>query len=251
MRYRPKIAKHYKAHQTYLRKKKRQIPKNLTASGLAPHLLELLEKHKKRATVQADAAQRKNPLKDESNASVQAHQGKVLKESTDQKFKVKKIDLMASIRGFSKKELGDVKKRKLKDRKKEVSVLNSIREFNKKKMKKSTERILKPKPKRKRNLFDDIRKGKKLKKVIIKEVKRKPKRGPNLMDDIRKGKKLRKVVRKEPAKPKKQTKRQNLFNSASYEKMIQDRQDHLKSLQRDKRYYAGHFKYRRQKYKKK
>ena len=91
MKYRAKIAKHYKSHQTYLRKKKRQIPKNLTASGLAPHLLELLERHKKRAEVQADAAQRKNPLKDESNASVQANQGRVLKESTNQKFKKKKL----------------------------------------------------------------------------------------------------------------------------------------------------------------
>jgi len=226
MKYRPRIAKHYKAHQTYLRKKKRQIPKNLTASGLAPHLLELLEKHKKRATVQADAAQRKNPLKDESNASVQADQGKALKQSTDQKFKVKKIDLMASIRGFSKKELGDVKKRKLKDRKKEVTALSQIREFNKKKMKKSTERILKPKPKRKRNLFDDIKQGKKLRKVVRKE--RKPQRGPNLMDDIRKGRTLKKVFRKEVS-----------------------RKDHLRRLREDRGYYAAHFKYRREKYKKK
>ena len=228
MKYRPRIAKHYKAHQTYLRKKKGQIPKNLTASGLAPHLLELLERHKKRAMVQADAAQRKNPLKDESNASVQADQGKALKQSTDQKFKVKKIDLMASIRGFSKKELGDVKKRKLKDRKKEVTALSQIREFNKNKMKKSTERILKPKPKRKRNLFDDIKQGKKLKKVVRKEpVKRKPKRGPNLMDDIRKGRTLKKVFRKEVS-----------------------RKDHLRRLRDDRGYYAAHFKYRREKYKK-
>ena len=254
MRYRPKIAKHYKAHQTYLRKKKRQIPKNLTASGLAPHLLELLEKHKKRAMVQADAAQRKNPLKDESNASVQADQGKALKQSTDQKFKVKKIDLMASIRGFSKKELGDVKKRKLKDRKKEVSVLNSIKEFNKKKMKKSTERILKPKPKRKRNLFDDIRKGKKLKKVIIKEVKRKPKRGPNLMDDIRKGKKLRKVVRKERKPQRGPNLMDDIRKGRTLKKVFRkevSRKDHLRRLREDRGYYAAHFKYRREKYKKK
>jgi len=228
MKYRPRIAKHYKAHQTYLRKKKRQIPKNLTASGLAPHLLELLQKHKDRAETQANAAQKKDPQNDVSNAAVQAQQGKVLKASTDQKFKVKKIDLMASIRGFSKKELGDVKKRKLKDRKKEVTALSQIREFNKNKMKKSTERILKPKPKRKRNLFDDIKQGKKLKKVIIKEVKRKPQRGPNLMDDIRKGRTLKKVFRKEVS-----------------------RKDHLRRLREDKGYYAAHFKYRREKYKKK
>ena len=87
MRYRAKIAKHWKAHQTYIAKKKRQIPKNLVASGLAPHLIELLEKHKSRAKTQADAAQRKTPLKDESNSLVQKHQGDTLKEGTDRKFK--------------------------------------------------------------------------------------------------------------------------------------------------------------------
>ena len=199
MRYRAKIAKHWKAHQAYIAKKKRQIPKNLVASGLAPHLLELLDKHKSRAKTQADAAQRKNPLKDESNSAVQKHQGDALKEGTDRKFKKTKIDLMSSIRGFSRKELSSVKKRKLKDRKKEVTALSQIRDFNKKKMKKATERRLKPKPKR----------------------------GPNIMDDIKKGRKLKKVFRKEI-----------------------NRKDHLRRLREDKAYYAAHFKYRREKYKK-
>ena len=230
MKYRTKIAKHFKAHQTYCRKKKRQIPKALTASGLAPHLLELLENHKKRAKVQADAAQRKTPLKDEANAQVQKQQGEKLKQGTEQKFKKKKIDLMASIRGFSKKELGDVKKRKLKDRKKEVTALSQIREFNKKKMKKAADRTLKPKPKRKRNLFDDIKKGKKLRKVVRKEPA-KPKRKSkqqSLFADIKKGRQLKKVFRKEA-----------------------NRKDHLRRLREDKSYYAGHFKFRREKYKKK
>ena len=173
MRYRAKIAKHYRAHQTYIRKKKRQIPKRLFASGLAPHLIELLQKHKDRAETQANAAQKKDPQNDVSNAAVQAQQGKVLKASTDQKFKVKKIDLMSSIRGFNKKDMSDVKKRKLKDRKKEVTALSQIRDFNKNKMKKAGERKLKPKPQRAPNLMDDILKGRKLKKVFRKEANRK------------------------------------------------------------------------------
>ena len=39
-------------------------------------------------------------------------------------------------------------------------------------MRKSRERVLKPKPKRKRNIFDDIKKGKNLKKVFKKESNR-------------------------------------------------------------------------------
>ena len=66
-------------------------------------------------------------------------------------------------------------------------------------MKRSGDRKLKPKPKRARNLFDDIKKGRKLKKVFRKEVNRK---------------------------------------------------DHLRRLREDKGYYAAHFKYRREKYKK-
>ena len=173
MKYRSRIARHLKTHHTYVRQKMKQIPKSLTAAGLAPHLLELLEKHKKRAQFQADAAQRKTPLKDEANAQVQKQQGEKLKQSTEKKFKKTKLDLMASIRGFSKKDLADVKKRKLKDRKKEVTALSQIREFNKKKMKKVTDRKLKPKPKSKPTLLDDIKKGRKLKKVFKKEPNRK------------------------------------------------------------------------------
>ena len=82
--------------------------------------------------MQADSAKKKTPLKDDSNVQILKQQGEKLKNGTDKKFK-KKIDLMESIRGFTRKELTDVKKRKLKDRKKQVSALSQIREFNKKK----------------------------------------------------------------------------------------------------------------------
>ena len=173
MRYRAKIAKHMKSHRSYLRRMKKRIPKRLYASGLAPHLVELLHKHKDKAEAQANQAQKKDPVKDDANAAVQAQQGKVLKASTDQKFKKTKTDLMASIRGFSKTDLSDVKKRKLADRKKEVTALSQIRDFNKSKMRKAQDRKLKPKPKRAPNLFDDIKKGRKLKKVFKKEANRK------------------------------------------------------------------------------
>ena len=173
MRYRAEIAKHHKSHKAYLRRMKKKIPKRLFASGLAPHLVELLQKHKEKADAQANQAQKKDPEKDVANAAVQGQQGKVLKASTDQKFKTKKIDLMSSIRGFSKKDLSDVKKRKLADRKKEVTALSQIRDFNKKKMKKAAQRVLKPKPKRGPNILDDIKKGRKLKKVFRKEANRK------------------------------------------------------------------------------
>ncbi len=80
--------------------------------------------------------------------------------------------MLASIQGFSKKELASVKSRQLKDRKKEVTALSQIRDFDKKKMKRSGERALKPRPKKKPTLFDDIKKGKKLKKVFRKEAGR-------------------------------------------------------------------------------
>ena len=173
MGYRSRIRKVFSSHKSYVRKKKRQIPQRLKAAGLAPHLVELLQKHEQKAKTQADAAQKKSPEKDQQNAAVQQKQAVALKKQTDQKFGKQKQSLMDSIRGFKKKDLSDVKKRKLKDRKKEVSTVSQILAFNRGKMRKASERVLRPKKKEKRTVLGDIKRGKKLKKVFQKETTRK------------------------------------------------------------------------------
>ena len=173
MGYRSRISKVFASHRAYIRKKKRQIPQRLKASGLAPHLVEMLQKHEQKAQSQAAAAQRKDPQKDQQNVAVQKKQGAALKKQTDQKFGKQKMGLMASIRGFSKQDLSDVKKRKLKDRKKEVSTVSQIKAFNRGKMRKASDRVLRPKKKEKRSVLGDIKKGRKLRKVFQKESSRK------------------------------------------------------------------------------
>ncbi len=173
MGYRSRISKVLGSHRAYIRKKKRQIPQRLKAAGLAPHLLELLQKHEQKAQNQAAAAQRKDPEKDTQNAAVQQKQAVALKKQTDKKFGKQKLGLMDSIRGFSKQDLSDVKKRKLKDRKKEVSTVSQILAFNRGKMRKATDRVLRPKKKQKRTVLGDIKKGRKLRKVFQKETARK------------------------------------------------------------------------------
>ena len=173
MRHRPRIRKILGSHRAYIRKKKKQIPRRLKAAGLAPHLLELLQKHAQKAESQADAAQRKDPEKEQQTVAVQQKQAVALRKQTDKKFGKQKLGLMDSIRGFSKQNLSDVKKRKLQDRKKEVSTVSQILAFNRGKMRKASDRVLKPKKKEKRTVLGDIKKGRKLRKVFQKETSRK------------------------------------------------------------------------------
>jgi len=155
------------SHRTFLASKKRQVPSRLKASGLAPHLVELLAKHAAKSKVvfaKAQAQVSQHPEKKPAIIKTAKQKGEALKKATTDKFVKKKTSLMDSIRGFSKKELADVKKRKLKDRVRAVTSLTQIRGFDKSSMRRAGSRVLKAAPKKKRTVFSDIKAGVKLRK---------------------------------------------------------------------------------------